>query len=112
MRYAADFVCSFWMRNAASFLDFTLPPFVSTIDVEAFCGTLAKRVLLPESVTGIRSRAFADCPNLIQIYIPESCTGIAQDAFSGVTGLEIFGREGSYAEFFANKYGFAFVAVP
>ncbi len=101
-----------WLDTPFTTPDITLPPAFSTIDVEAFYGTLAKRVLLPESVTAIRSRAFADCPNLIQIYIPESCTGIAQDAFSGVIGLTIFGREGSYAEFFAKKYGFGFVLVP
>ena len=45
------------------------------------------------------------------IYIPYGCTSIAMTAFDGVTGLTIYGYDGSYAEFYAGKNGFKFVAV-
>ena len=91
--------------------DFILPDSLTTIEAEAFEGGAFTYVQLPEGVSVIRSRAFADCPNLAYIYIPEETGTIARDAFSGVSGLTILGRSGSYAEFYAQRNGIAFVAV-
>lgn len=91
--------------------DFTLPNATQIIDEEAFSGIAAKRVKLPEGVTAIRRLAFANCPNLVGIYIPEDCTSIATNAFTGCANLTIYGQAGSYAEFFAGKHGFAFQAA-
>lgn len=88
--------------------DFILPSSLTTIEAEAFSGGAFTHVKLPEGVTAIGTRAFADCPNLRYIYIPEATTGIARDAFSGVSGLTILGTSGSYAEFFAQRYGYTF----
>ena len=90
---------------------FILPASLTTIEAEAFAGGAFTYVQLPEGVSVIRSRAFADCPNLAYIYIPEETGTIARDAFSGVSGLTILGRSGSYAEFYAQRNGIAFVAV-
>ena len=90
--------------------DFILPSALKTIEAEAFAGGAFQYAYLPEGTASIGGKAFADCPNLIYIYIPESCTSISKDAFSGVTGLTIFGQDGSYAEFYAGKNGFTFVA--
>ena len=51
---------------------------------EAFTGIAAKRVKLSDQVTAIGARAFANCPNLVGIYIPGDCNSIAATAFSGV----------------------------
>ena len=91
--------------------DFILPDSLTTIETEAFEGGAFRYVQLPEGVTSIGSRAFADCPSLRHIYIPEATTGIAADAFEGVNGLTILGHSGSYAEFYAQRNGIAFVAV-
>ena len=91
--------------------DFVIPSGITEIAEESFTGIAAKRVKLPENCAGISANAFAYCPNLIGIYIPDSCTSIAKTAFSGVTNLTIYGYDGSYAEFFAGKYGFEFVAI-
>ena len=90
--------------------DFVLPTALTTIEQEAFVGGAFSCVKLPETVTTIGSRAFADCPNLAYIYIPEATTSIASDAFSGVTGLTVFGAEDSYAAFYAQRHGFTFIA--
>ena len=90
---------------------FKVPAGTLIIDEEAFSGVAAKRVKLPEGVTAIRRMAFANCPNLVGIYIPEDCTSIATNAFSGCANLTIYGQSGSYAEFYAGKHGFAFKAV-
>ena len=91
--------------------DFILPASLTTIEDEAFEGGAFRYVQLAEGTASISSRAFADCPNLRYIYIPEATGTIAKDAFEGVTGLTILGRSGSYAEFYAQRNGIAFVAV-
>ena len=85
-----------------------LPQTVTVIEEEAFMNTSFYYVVLPETVTTIGSNAFANCTNLKYIYIPESTTRIADNAFLNVTGLTIYGKSGSYAEFFANKNGYIF----
>ena len=95
-----------WQKKAP---DFVLPAALTTIGEEAFaCGAFSY-AHLPDGVTRIEKRAFADCPNLRDVDIPESATSIDPTAFAGVTDLTIHGADGSYAEFFAGKYGFAFV---
>lgn len=91
--------------------DFTLPASILTIETETFSGVSAKRIRLPDGLTSIGTYAFANCPYLSQIYIPESCESIATTAFSGVTGLTVYGIDGSYAEWFAFKNGFEFIPV-
>lgn len=90
--------------------DFTLPAALSSIEDEAFCGIAAVSVRLPETVTGIGDRAFADCPALRQIIIPTGVTEIDEDAFAGVERLLIVGVPGSSAEQFAAARGYAFLS--
>lgn len=97
-----------WQKNAP---DFTLPAALKEIDEEAFANCAFSYVHIPDGVTRIERRAFADCPNLRDVDIPESATSIDPTAFSGTSGLTIHSADGSYAEFFAGKYGFAFVPV-
>ena len=92
--------------------DLILPSSMDTIEEEAFEGGAFKYVVLPKGAITIGKRAFADCPNLKDIYIPEETTKIAADAFEGVNGLTIHGREGSYAEYYAQKNGFGFGGEP
>ena len=92
--------------------DMILPSSLKTIEAEAFQGGTFKYVVLPESAVSIEKRAFAECQNLKDIYIPEEMMTIASDAFEGVDGLTIHGKNGSYAEYFAQKYGYGFVPEP
>ena len=88
---------------------FTLPPEITEVSIEAFAGIGAKVVFIPDDVTVIRSKAFANCTYLRQIRIPESVTSIADDAFSGCPStLVIYGKKGSAAETFAAAKGFTF----
>ena len=61
-------------------------------------------------VTKIGARAFADCPKLQHIEILGPDTWIDPTSFAGVSELTIHGADGSYAEFYASKYGFNFIA--
>ena len=62
----------------------TLPAGLKTIEEEAFYGdTSLSEVVLPEGLTTIGSKAFANS-RVKWIYIPASVTSIADDAFEGV----------------------------
>lgn len=91
--------------------DFVLPAGITIIEEDAFYGIAAHQVKLSEGVLTICSGAFVNCPNLEAVFIPESCTSIAKDAFDQGNGVCIYCYSGSYAEFYANKYGFDFILV-
>lgn len=92
--------------------DMVLPEDLTVIEREAFCGCRAKWIRLSENVEEIGDRAFADSEDLEQIYIPESTVKISSTSFEGLSSsLTIYAKAGSYAEFYAKKNGFAFVAV-
>jgi len=86
-----------------------LPADTTVIGVGAFEGSdkfLA--AVLSDSVTTIKTRAFANCASLLRITIPASVTQIADDAFDGVSeNLVIVCDSGSAAETFAAGRGFA-----
>ena len=90
--------------------DLILPASLTTIEDEAFIGGAFAYVKLPEGTKSIGCRAFADCPNLVCIYIPASARTIDPDAFDGADRLTIIGIPGSEAENFAHLHGFAFKA--
>lgn len=90
---------------------FALPAFLKTIDEEAFRGTNAAVVWVPDGVTAIGPRAFADCKKLWQIKIPASVKTIDSTAFENVTSLIIFAPDGSAAQAFAAKNGYTFSAI-
>lgn len=85
-----------------------LPSVLTRIEDEAFMNTSFSYVDLPETVTMIGSKAFANCSNLNYIYIPEATTSIASDAFLNTSNLTIIGKAGSYAEFYASRNRIAF----
>lgn len=92
--------------------DMVLPANLITIEEEAFRGCGARWIKLSEQVEEIGDYAFADCSNLSQIYIPENTIRISTTAFNGLSNsLTIYGKDGSYAEFYAGKLGLKFVGV-
>ena len=58
------------------------PASLTAIEDEAFEGTPFQAIIIPDTVTTIGSRAFANCRNLVYVYIPASVTSIAADAFA------------------------------
>ena len=60
-----------------------LPTELKTIEKEAFSGIIAQAVIVPDGCTTINARAFADCPNLLYVWIPKSVTSISEHAFDG-----------------------------
>jgi len=82
-----------------------LPGSLTTIETEAFCGADALEVvILPDTVTSIGSRAFAES-GLLYIQIPASVTSIADDAFDGSRLQMIYCPSGSFAVTYAAEHG-------
>ena len=84
----------------------SLPGDLLVIEDSAFEGIAVTSVVIPDGVTEIGSRAFADCPALMEVTIPTSVTFIAQDAFEGSDMVVILCGEGSYAAEWAAAHFF------
>ncbi len=48
-------------------------------------GELVTELVIPDSITSIAYKAFANCKSIVNITIPESVTSIGYDAFNGTT---------------------------
>lgn len=91
--------------------DFLLPAALVTIGEEAFAGIPAARVEIPERVTSIGPRAFADCPKLCEILIPASVESISDTAFEGSGSVKIYCWANSAAHVFADEKGIPYALL-
>ena len=90
---------------------FVFPDSLISVEEEAFEGTAAVAVYLPDGMKEIGQSAFAGMPRLAFVYIPDSVLRIAGDAFAGVKGMTVFGVSGSYAQSWAQEHGYRFVSL-
>ncbi len=94
--------------------DFVLPSALSEIGAEAFSGGAFTFAVLPDNAVTVGPLAFADCDDLLFIYIPASVQSISSTAFDDLTGLTVLGTPSatpSTAETFAASHGYAFVPI-
>ena len=85
----------------------SLPARTKTVESEAFRGTNAYCVIIPNGCTSIGDRAFAYSPNLCSVRIPSSVTSISGSAFDGCpSDMIIETASGSKAEQFAVSRGY------
>ncbi|MHB1154042.1 MAG: leucine-rich repeat domain-containing protein [Eubacteriales bacterium] len=69
-------------------------------------------ISIPDKVTSIEDDAFYDCRYLTDIRIPESVHFIGNDVFEYCYCFKtIYGYTNSYAEWYANKHGYNFIAI-
>ena len=64
-----------------------------------------KAILLPEGMTEIEARAFAQCADLRIIRIPDTITAIGENVFAGSPSVRIYCLPGSAAERYAIEEG-------
>ena len=94
-----------------SMTTFKLPAAITTIEAEAFEGSIAEAFEIPAGCTSIGSRAFANCPNLKVLIIRSSSINIADDALEGnfeATGacrVTIISPEGSDLPSWCKQHG-------
>ena len=65
-----------------------LPDFLTTVSEEAFSGANADTLVIPEHVSQLEPRAFADCPNLKEVYIFATDFEYSADIFENCPRLE------------------------
>ena len=100
---------SFSVHDPALEAVFRLPAYLEFIAEEAFAGTAAEAVVLPETVTEIGDRAFAEMPRLVAINIPDSVFEIGHDAFDVPRRIMVFGSANGPAGRYAAERGMPFV---
>lgn len=61
---------------------------VRAIAVDAFSGNSIEEVIIPDSVTTVRGKAFAFCKNLKKVRLSENITKLVSDTFYGCDKLE------------------------
>lgn len=82
---------------------FNLPASLQIIEDEAFEGTSITNVNLPEKVTTIGARAFANISTLHFIQIPLSTSSIEKTAFQGSKNVTIIAFPNSFARIWAKN---------
>ena len=78
---------------------------VVAISDDAFKGSLAVSVSIPETVESIGWFAFAYCPRLERIVIPQKVNEIGYGAFEGSALVSVYAAPQSYAAKYAGSYG-------
>ena len=78
-----------YISPAERFLE--LPDNLTAVPDEAFRGTAAQAVILPENCVSVGAYAFADSPDLMEVRLPETLavSAIDEHAFDGCTGLAV-----------------------
>ena len=89
-----------------------LPQDVVRIEAEAFTQTSAQEIILPEGITAVGERAFADCENLILATLPATLESIDPTAFAGSDALTLLCAPGSAAEAFAAEQNIPVFLLP
>lgn len=87
---------------------FILPTSLKEIGKSAFEGTTVEKVILPDSTTIIRERAFAENSSLKMIRISELVEYIGDSSFDGSINVTIVVMAGSYAANWARTHNVAF----
>ncbi len=92
--------------------ELVIPAGITEIKYNAFRGCESiTSIVIPDSVKSIGDYSFAGCKNVTAVTIPKSVTSISTSAFSESGKPTIRGYKGSYAETFANTYGYPFVDI-
>ena len=99
-----------WHEFREQILWLSLPEGLTRIGTRAFAECTGLRTVeLSDSVEQIQSIAFIGCPSLREIYIPASVTEIGASAFDAT--ITICAPSGSYAIEYAIEYGYAYVEM-
>ena len=78
-----------------------LPENTVTVDTEAFMGSGVTTVIVPEGTTKLAGGAFAECDELVFVYLPSTLNSIADNAFAGSDHVVIIADPISYAVYYA-----------
>ena len=88
-----------------------LPEALNEIEEEAFAGSGITAVTVPNGCRTIGSRAFADNPGLVYVFLPASVAQISPDAFDNSPNITLYCYSGSMAASFAQSCGIRFIPI-
>ena len=95
-----------------SLTEVTVPGIYSSVSHAAFAGCMnLSDVTLKDGVSSIGMRAFFPCPVLANVTLPKNLTSIADDAFPDDCAATFHVVEGSAAERYCRRKGFAIELV-
>ena len=86
-----------------------LPAFATVIEEEAFSGSAAVEIVLPDQCTTIGDGAFANCTQLRMIYMPDSVVNIAGNAFNGSEKVIFLCESDNAAAAYARNKGIDYI---
>ncbi len=96
-------------HQAATMKTLVIPEGTKRIEKGAFEGTDAERILFPEGLESIESRAFADCRNLRYVKMPKGVVDIADDAFENCAGVFAECVIGTSSELYCKGHNFQMI---
>ncbi len=88
-----------------------IPASVVEISEEAFTETGCREVIISEGIRRIRSKAFAQCSQLVYVTLPESLVSIADDAFGTAEAITFLLGPGSRHIAWAEQRGYHYEIV-
>lgn len=84
--------------------ELTLPSITKTVRSHSFTGASFEAVTIPAGCRDIGAYAFADCRNLVCLFLPDTVRDIDETAFTGCDALVcVIAPKGSYAEKWARQ---------
>lgn len=89
----------------------TLPANTMTIEEESFAGICTREVILPEGLTAIGCRSFADNADLRLVTLPESLTTIAENAFENCENVIFLCTKGGSVETLLNGLSWNYLPI-
>lgn len=89
----------------------TLPESLTEIEDEAFEGTAPNVVIIPDSVSTIGSRSFADNQNLYSMVVYSRSMAVADNAFENCPNMTVYGYSNSSIDTYCTERSIPFVAL-
>jgi len=89
----------------SSYTTLNLPAGLMAVREESFAGLPVQRIVIPNGVSSIDARAFANCKKLVQVVIPDSVTQIADNAFDGCSNVTVICSGSSIAAYYCTTHG-------
>ena len=89
----------------------SLPSSLLMIEDSAFEGTALQYVQLPEGLTDVGDRAFAEIPTLQIIAMPDSLINIGRDVLAGDPLAAVAASSGSHARGWARHNGYRYIPI-
>lgn len=85
-----------------------LPASLTVIEDEAFSGADFEMVVMPETMTSIGKRAFAECDRLVVVQMFDNIITIAEDAFEGCKNVTFICNPGTKAAAYAAEHNISY----